>query len=244
MCYGPIWYRLYLLKNSKTSSNQSAIHTSWNSGWPCLLPAPPGASLIELTDVVSGRRLCQHPMFFPRGLPWVLEMGIESLTLVAPAFFFSSHPLTWWKRLSSLNLQWFLSYHHHPQLLNPVLRKGFVISHLHVCMNKHQINNLISLRTICIFSEQKALCRPPHSLLPKVLLVTESRWDLLKSSNRCLQPSLTLSSTHTVLPRHFFSTSIPFTNVQSLPSAMAEMFLASFHTFIHSTIFSWGSTVF
>ena len=37
-------------------------------------------------------------------------------------------------------------------LLKPVLRKGFLFGHLHLCMNKHQINNLISLRTICILS--------------------------------------------------------------------------------------------
>lgn len=104
--------------------------------------------------------------FFPEVFPW--PNGYWELDSSGPSLPLSPHPLTWWKLLSSLNLQWFLSYHHRPQLLKPVLRKGFVISHLHMCMNKHQINSLTSLRTICISSEQRALCHSPHFTAPKV----------------------------------------------------------------------------
>lgn len=116
--------------------------------------------------------------YFHQGLPlakWALKEGWlqgpqPSLSLLTPT------SLLW-----PLNLPWLLSlYYHSSQLISKshFLRKDFVISHLYVCMKRHQISSLTFLRTRCIFtlslfSETKGFVLPTPYCSQKV----QSKWD-------------------------------------------------------------------
>lgn len=114
-----------------------------NSNWPCLLPTQLVASLTELTKGIRAGRACRHHIL--SSLESSLgQMATErSLTPVAQHSL-SPHtpshkaPLA----LESPVISFCSTATPTNSLLKPILSKGFVVSHLHMCMNKHQINSL------------------------------------------------------------------------------------------------------
>lgn len=133
----------------------------------------------------------------------------------------------------------------HPKsILKLVLSKGFCISPLHMCVNKHQFNSLTFLRTICIltlslFSETKALTYPPHHNIQKVPLGTREQMGVSETlpHPHCFANAFFLKSNFNCLCWHLIITLYYVREVSCILSSLYS--LNKFFLSIHHILDPW-----